>query len=310
MRKKKEKMKIQTKIKILSIAISAVLLALSFYTKDVGVIGNVVIISMILIFGPILFFRYLEYREMKEIESYFPEFLRNVNESINSGMSLARAIRSASRANYGKLTKYVKKISNQISWKVPVEKALRNLQNEIKSPKIKLAIEIIIDTYKSGGDVSSSLDSIAESLTIMEEAESERRTILNQYVVILYAISIIFVIISVAISKFLTPIVQSSLGMPGMETLGDPCINCFGFGCLICEFYRTTASILFFLPYYSPKAYYISLFFYMSMLQSLFTGLIAGQVSEGSVSAGIKHSLIMMTISFVTFSLVLRFGLI
>jgi flagellar protein FlaJ len=40
-------------------------------------------------------------------------------------------------------------------------------------------------------------------------------------------------------------------------------------------------------------------FLHMTMIQAFFGGLVAGKMGEGSVYAGLKHSLVMMILSYV-----------
>jgi hypothetical protein len=56
--------------------------------------------------------------------------------------------------------------------------------------------------------------------------------------------------------------------------------------------------------------YYLSLFFSVLLVQAIFMGLIAGQLGEGSVVAGIKHSLIMLAAVFIIFMFLIRSGLL
>ena len=44
-------------------------------------------------------------------------------------------------------------------------------------------------------------------------------------------------------------------------------------------------------------------FLMLSLIQGLFAGLVLGKLSEGDMSSGMKHSLIMMTIGFFVISL-------
>ena len=41
------------------------------------------------------------------------------------------------------------------------------------------------------------------------------------------------------------------------------------------------------------------------MIQALFSGLIAGQMGEASLSSGVKHSCVLLIITLVTFNFVL-----
>jgi hypothetical protein len=52
---------------------------------------------------------------------------------------------------------------------------------------------------------------------------------------------------------------------------------------------------------YGRMAYYKALLFLMLMVQGIATAAVAGQIKEGSPSAGIKHALIMLPIAFVAY---------
>jgi len=47
------------------------------------------------------------------------------------------------------------------------------------------------------------------------------------------------------------------------------------------------------------------LLFHACLIQALFTGLIAGEMGEGSLRAGVKHAAIMVFIAFVIFTVFL-----
>jgi flagellar protein FlaJ len=41
------------------------------------------------------------------------------------------------------------------------------------------------------------------------------------------------------------------------------------------------------------------LFFHMSIIQALFSGLVAGKMGEGTISAGLKHSVVMLIAGYI-----------
>jgi flagellar protein FlaJ len=41
-----------------------------------------------------------------------------------------------------------------------------------------------------------------------------------------------------------------------------------------------------------------TLFFHMSVIQALFSGLVAGKMGEGTVSAGLKHSVVLLVAGY------------
>ncbi len=309
---------INLKFLLISFLISGFLLLIAIATHDIGAIGNAVILSAFIIITPQIVISYKKFREIKEMEEKFPSFLRDLTEAIKSGLPLSKAIQSVKNVNYGRLSKEVRKMANQISWGIPVEKVLRQFAERVKKSKqLPIAVDIIIETYRAGGDIASTLDSVAESLVMLQEAERERRMMLNQYVTIMYAVSLIFIGIVAGINRFLTPIFKVTAATTGSQiTMINPCENCIPYvtpttiPCFICHIYQTISKTLFSIPETSPSSYYISLFFVTAMVQALFAGLIIGVISEGSTAAGFKHSLILAALVFGSFSILIRLGII
>jgi len=57
---------------------------------------------------------------------------------------------------------------------------------------------------------------------------------------------------------------------------------------------------------YGQMAYYKSVLFSMLMIQGVCSAAVAGQISEGSPSAGVKHAMIMLPLAFVAFMMIVR----
>lgn len=49
---------------------------------------------------------------------------------------------------------------------------------------------------------------------------------------------------------------------------------------------------------------YVLLFYHAAAIQGIASGLIAGQLGEGSVSDGVKHATVMLLLSYLTFVIV------
>lgn len=298
------------KILFITIGISIILIVIGILTSDTGIIGNAIILSTFIIATPILYHRYKRFREFKEMEEKFPNFLRDLIESLRASLPLHKAIIGTNRINYGTLSREVNKMSNQLSWGMPIDKVLKQFAQRVKSSKrMTSGIQIIIQSYMSGGDVISTMDSVADSQLILIETEKERTSMLSQYVMVMYAISIIFIAIVVGVNKLMVPIF--GLSQQGSEFgLLNPCGQCSGFECSVCSLFETTSDNIFGLDPTSIGAYYTSLFFFLSIIQSIFAGLVAGEISEGSAIAGARHSLILASITFGVFSIFVRLGLL
>lgn len=301
------KFKKEIKVLIISLAISIVLIAIGIFSGDLGVIGNSIILSTLVLIGPQIFFRHQKHKYMKEMETKFPTFLNDVVESIRSGMPFHQAVILNSNIDYGKLSVHVKKMAHQLSWAIPFDKVITYFAERVKqSKKLSSGLKTIRESFRSGGDVISTLESVADSMRMVEEAEKERKSLLSQYVILMYAISFMFVGIVVAINKLMIPIFQvatesqagafSALGGMGLG-LSNPCSQTFGFGYMVCQGFDVISNALGLGNVFDEKnigAYYVSLFFLMSVIVSFCSGIVAGQISENSIVAGIKHSIIMI----------------
>jgi len=306
----------EKKILIITILISWVLLLVAFLSHDSGVIGNVIILSLFLIISPQFILSYVRYRELKEMELAYPNFLRDLVDSTKAGLPLHKAIISLSHSNYGPLTKEIRKMANQLSWNIDLIKVLEQSKRRFKeSPTITKTIRILIETYKSGGRVPEILDSLSNTLITIQETEKERRSSLKQYVIAMYIISIVFVGVIASINKLMVPIFETSASTPDspLGVVGaNPCSFCiYGFTleCLPCNIYSNVCSI-FSVNKISLSCYYFALFFCMSVVQSITGGLVAGQIGEGSIKAGFKHSLIMVSITFAAFMILVKLKVI
>jgi len=298
------------KVFLICLAVSILLITFGKISGDSGVFGNTIMLSIFILAAPVLLARYREFRELKEMEEKFPSFLRDLVESLRAGLPFHKAIISAKKITYGPLSKEVKKMANQLSWNVPLNKVLDQFSERIKSSKrIYVAVKIIREAYFSGGNVVSTLDSLVNSQIILVEAEKEKSSTLSQYVILMYAITIIFLFIVVALNRFMIPIFKISQQSEGFG-LTNPCDSCAGLSCSVCGMYSSISSSLFQIEPTNIVAYYTPLFFLICIVQSIFSGLIAGEMSSGSVTAGIKHSLILFGIVFSMFNILVRIGLI
>jgi flagellar protein FlaJ len=303
-------MELTTKALLASAGISGLLIVVGIVSNDIGVLGNAIILSTFITAVPQLLMRYERYRALKEMEDRFPIFLRDIIESLRSGVPFHQAIMSSSKIDYGKLSKEVNKMANQISWGLPFDKVIDQFAERVKhSRRLSVALRTIRETQTSGGDIISSLESVAETSVKLEESDEERSTLLSQYTVLMYVVCFLFIGIVASINRLMVPIFQVPAGASS-ETLGliNPCETCSAASCSICDMFRGACSV-FGVATAGIGCYYTALFFFMSIVEAICCGLVAGQISENSIMAGLKHSIIMSTATFGAFSILIRLGL-
>lgn len=302
---------------IISFSLFSIILFISaFVYKEIALFINLLILGTMVLILPYTIYKFIRFQLIKNCEDNFPNFLRDVAAAKRSGLTMIQAIRSCARAQYGALTPYVVKLNNQLSWNIPLQKALENFRNALKeSSIISQSILAISQIEESGGNTEDILDSLAENIEGIKEAEAEKKTLMSQHIIAMYAIFYIFLGISLALISFLLKFPE----IPGAEQLEalpigrspcEGCINSQAGICFVCNIFFHLCKSFEFGIASSPRCYYNAMFMLMIIIQGIFSGLIAGLVGSNSIIAGVKHSLIMSISGFIVFLIVSQLGII
>ena len=305
---------IREKVIAFPVATSTVIMLISiFLIGDAAVIGNMFIISMFIAVIPYFLYRYSKYAWLKSVERQFPNFIRDLADSKRSGMTLETSINMASKTNYGKLTNEIKTMSNKLSWGVPFLRVLDIFEKKVKdSTSITEVLNIIKEVYKSGGNVVATLDSAAANMNMLREAEEERRSVTSQHVMVTYGIFLLFLGIVIVIIYIFVPM-MTGVSTGGEFDTSDTFATTFNNPCqdfnvpFPCGLFEATCTMLGVDPV-EVSCYYVSLFFFVLVIQGLCSGLIAGQLGENSAVAGAKHSMIMASVAIFVFILFAKLG--
>jgi flagellar protein FlaJ len=292
-------------------AIIILLIGVLFFHNDVGIMGNFVILSALVGILPYILISYFEHQKIKAIEDTFPIFLQDLAESQKSGMTLQDALKNASKMDYGKLTPEIVKMSNQLSWGISLQEVLERFSERLKkSELIKKCVRIIIEAYNSGGNIAETMEAIANDVSLIKEAEKNRKSLMVQHVMMMYVIYFVFIGIVIGLSKTMIPMIELGKEAP-VGTLGfqDPCKACLSGKhpfCIACYVFSLISDV--FSLGGGAEGYYRALFFSMILIQGIFTGIVCGQIGENSAMAGVKHSLIMTSVGFGLFMILFRLG--
>ncbi len=268
-------------ITILSIPIPF-LLALSAFFLGANSTTIVAIASLgtIAIFIPFSAFSYLEYKETKNAEKNYPAFLRDLSQSVSSGMNIQQAISICSDSDYGKLTRYVKQLNIYLSWNLPFPEAWDKFTRLLeRSALIKRVNDLLIEAFTSGGDLKTTLNALGDDIVLLKDMESEKKSSMYEQIIIMYVVFFIFLGVVVGLFKILSPIIFiQKIGMfSGFQMTSS----------------TTTEGI--------SINYFKNLFFIMALIEGACAGIIAGQISEERIIAGFKHVIVMVAASILVF---------
>ena len=303
----------QRKAMLVAAAASMGIILTGIALGDAAILGNLIIIAAFLAAVPYFLFKYSRYVWVRSLEEEFPNFIRDLSDSIRS-MPLPEALGVVKESNYGNLSPEIEKMHNRLSWGTPFLRTLEIFEKDVRESRIiSEALGIIRQSYESGGSMVSTLESISRDLFMLREADQERSSMLRQHILIMYAIFFMFVGIAILIIYVMVPMIDSQSKLGGGFSIGTQAV--FANPCptermviFPCGLYTAIAT-MFGAPINKIGAYYIALFFSAIVIQGLFIGMITGQLGENSVVAGFKHSLIMVFISVALFLFLAKAGI-
>ncbi len=222
--------------------------------------------AAIIILGVPLAYRFSEYSLRKNLVAMFPIYLNDVAANISAGMTLPQAMRATHTNNYGPLNTYVHELTAKISWGVPFEKAMQEFAHKTKSSSLKRTIQTIIETHRSGGQIDTILVSIAQSLHDLEKIKKERSSSVYGQMINGYLIYLVFLGVMVGMSAVLIPAFHIE------DTTGT-----------------------------NSKVVFTDMFRWLTIIQGFFAGLAIGKMAEGTLIAGIKHSMVLTILGYSCF---------
>jgi archaeal flagellar protein FlaJ len=240
---------------------------------------------------------FAENRRQKDLESRFPDFVRNLSGAIRSGIPASQAVIQVAETDYGALTPFVKKLSHQLEWALPFHTAFLNFGKETNNIVIKRAIATMIQAEQAGGNIEDVLTAITDSLIQIKKIKEERKAGIHAQVMQNYIIFTVFLAIMILIQNVLIPY------MADFNTAGDTGLGITqqAAGGIDLDARLSFTSPLSFLASLGPWLVSIQgVFLMMAMLQGFFAGVVLGKLAEGDLTSGLKHSLIMVTMSFMS----------
>jgi len=237
---------------------------------------QLIFLTLIIAIFPPAIINYFDMRWRFSIDKNIPEFLRELSEAGRTGVTLTRAIDLASKRRYGPLSSELQRIVVKLSWGGNFEDSLKDFAERIETKLSKRTSILLAEINRSGGDIRDVIDTVSKHIRELQSIEEERRSQLRTYIAIVYIAFFIFLFIDyILIQTFFAKIESLK------ESLTDA-------GGLFLMQELTLEDIK-------------TIMFHMAIMQGLFGGLIAGKMGEGVIGAGLKHSLILISIGFLIF---------
>lgn len=230
--------------------------------------------------SPFVFSIINETRIASEKEEMFLEFSRNLVESVKTGTPINKSVINVKDKPYGVLSENIKKLANQISLGIPLEKALQTFSRDVKNRAISRALTLIGQAERSGGEIGGILESVTEAISTVEKLKKERVAAISTLVVQGYIIFFVFIVIILVLQFQILPLlVDIAPDLGGAAGIGIGSIGGGGGAPITQEEISSS-------------------FLYLLLVQGFFCGLAIGKLSEGNIKSGVRHSFILMLLAF------------
>jgi len=241
---------------------------------------------LILIFPLFLFF-YNRHASVSAIEDKFPDFLSDLHSIMGSQLPLPQALKIIKTAEYGKLSKRVKILSNRIELGHPFPLAFKQFAKETGSKSITSAVTVLISAYKAGGGrLAQIFGATADNFRQIRKLKRERISELQVHIISGYVIFILFLGILLVLNNYLfatsIQVVSSGAATEAISQTADV---------------QNVQRILETARDQPGKSKFTDILFYLFFIQAFFSGLSIGELTEGTFMAGVKHAVVLMTIA-------------
>jgi flagellar protein FlaJ len=216
-------------------------------------------------------------RWLRQVDENTPRLLMDVTEAVRSGMPLIQALEEASTRDYGPISQPLSKAMVKFRMTSDLESALRGLGDSLIQPVVRQMSTILLEAYQTGGRVIDVLSTSVDLFSNLAEYREERVSQTRPYIFVVYLGTLIFLVISwVILAQFLGPL-HAAATDPSLEQTG---------------ILRSLLDI----------KYYKAILFWAAVMESVFGGLVAGKIGSGRISAGLLHTVMLLSTTVAFFN--------
>ncbi|RJS68964.1 hypothetical protein CW693_03490 [Candidatus Bathyarchaeota archaeon] len=258
---------------VVSVSLAVALVIFAYFTFwGESTFDEFVFFAVLIALSPPTVLDYMDYKWRKAVDEHLPDLFRSIVQAQETGMTLPQALEEASKRNYGPLTAELKKMTAQISWGMTFEEALLALGKRVNTVLMQRTVPLIIEASRSGGRVEKVFDPMGKFIQTTLMMDKERRNQTRPYIAIIYVAFFVFLFTVILLFK------SFFVNIEGLPILGTSVTS--------------TTDMR-------------RMFFHMTIIQAFFGGLVAGKMGEGTIIAGLKHSLIMMLCGYIALKIFL-----
>jgi flagellar protein FlaJ len=229
---------------------------------------------------PLSVFHELRQRRIKTLTNRFPETLAAVSNVNKIGLSLPESLSIVGQRRTDRLGTELVRLKNDIDWNGDIADGLGRFANRLRVPVIARTTKLFIEANRAGGDLHRSLSIAADDATSQRQLRRERKQELTSYLAVAIVGFLVYVGVVVLIDQFylqgITQTIESSDARPSDPGLARSFVS------LDVNVFRL-------------------LVFQSALIQAVFSGLVAGKLSDNAVLSGLKFSIALVLVTVIVF---------
>jgi archaeal flagellar protein FlaJ len=200
------------------------------------------------------------------MEKGISNFLRDLTETRKTGLSPEACIKNLSDRDYGAFSSELRKMSSDIGWGIPMRNVIMAFVKKTKSWMSQIVMFLLLEAVDVGGGTISMIESLARFNNMTQEVEKEKKMSVRPYMIMPYFAAVLLVATTLMTLLFTTNTVAMGAEATGAASNTD----------------------------------YLTLIFTVSVITHCYLiGLVCGKISEESLSAGFKHSALLVLLAIV-----------
>lgn len=239
-------------------------------------ISTILITALIAVMPYVVVFEFRS-RWAEKTENALPDFLKSLSSAVKSGLTLPRAIGVTATSNLGPLTDEVRRMNQSLKWGTSSVEAIEEFERRMAaSPEVSRSATLIRKAGEAEADISDVLGILSNDVEALRSMKKERSMAMFIYKII--------IVLTFGVSLITSYFVVTSF--VSIQPAGGGALGAIGFGGGGGTQFQDTKTI----------------FFHATLLQGLFAGLLAAQMGENDLRAGIKYAVLMLLLTYIVFA--------
>ena len=225
---------------------------------------------------PFMFIVEMKERMMRKLEERIPDVFSELAMLNEAGLTILEGLRVLSQTEMGILTKEILTTRKEIEWGVLIPRAFIRFGIRVKSEILSKIVPVVVKALETAPTIKDAFYTVARYADSEVSFKKRMRSSMFLYVIIIYMCIAVFLVTSyMVITNFFKPFAN----VTGATS---------GFGGITISLNIDEIK---------------NSFFQIAMIVGVLSGLVAGQIGEGNVLLGLKHSYIFVIMTYVTFNL-------